>query len=193
MFLKRWSAALPGSEEEFSQIHRIERCIDFTGVLRLGDAGGKWNAPFLEDRLQPVAQEFALRAGLKAEITNQAPAIPFIAFQFSADDVQKPLQPLPGGKRLVVQSLTDKLFGVGEKTVEYFLSKRFLGTEMISEGTVRSPGGCADIAYRSPLVSRAEHHLQAGIENVFAKGWSAHEDNNTYVRIKCQRTLHAWT
>jgi hypothetical protein len=35
---------------------------------------------------------FALRAGLKAEIANQAPALPFVLFQLSADDVEKAIR-----------------------------------------------------------------------------------------------------
>jgi hypothetical protein len=88
--------ALPGGQEEFGEIHGIKRCLDFTGTLSLGDARGKRNAPLLKDRLQPLAQEFALRAGLKAEIANQAPALPVVLFQLSADDVEKALQSLPG-------------------------------------------------------------------------------------------------
>ena len=55
--------------------------------------------------LQSLAQELALRAGLKTEIADQATAIPFGACQHAADDVQIPLQTLPGGKGLVAQSL----------------------------------------------------------------------------------------
>jgi hypothetical protein len=157
--------------------------------LRLGDAGGKGNAPFLEDRLQPLAQEFTFRAGLKAEIADQAPSIPFLIFQLSTDDVEKSPQPLPGGKRFVIQRLAYKPFGVSEKAVEYFLGKGLLGTEMIGEGTLRSPSGCADIAYRSPLVSRAKHDLEAGIKDVFAQGGFGHSSYNTYVRINLSTLL----
>jgi hypothetical protein len=45
------NGSLPGSEEEFSEIHRIERSIDLTCGLRRRDARGKRNAPFLEDCL----------------------------------------------------------------------------------------------------------------------------------------------
>jgi hypothetical protein len=70
------NCALPGSQEEFGQIHRIERQIDFTGGLSLGDARGKRDTPFLEYCLQPLAQKFALSGGLKTEIADQATTIP---------------------------------------------------------------------------------------------------------------------
>ena len=88
------NCAFPGSQEEFGEIHRIECGIDLTCGLRLGDARSKRCTPFVEYCLQPLAQEFALRA-LKTEIADQATAIPFGAFQFAADDVQIPLQSLP--------------------------------------------------------------------------------------------------
>src|ERR1700721_1187669 len=111
------NCTLPGGQEEFGQIHGIEAGINFTGLLRFGDARGKRHAPFLENRIQPLAQEFALRAGLKAEISNQAAAFPSLTFQLSADDVQIPPEPLPGSKRLVVQSLADMPLGISEEAV----------------------------------------------------------------------------
>jgi len=101
------NCALPGSQEEFGKIHRIERRIDFTSGLSLGDARGKRSAPFLEYCFEPLAQEFALRGGLKTEIADQATAIPFVICQYAADDVQIALQSLPGSKGPVVQGFFD--------------------------------------------------------------------------------------
>src|SRR5258708_29978928 len=109
--------ALPGGQEEFGEIRRIERCIDFASGLSLGDARGKRSAPFLEYFLQPLAQQFALRGGLKTEITDQATAMPFGVCQYAADDVQILLQPLSGGKGLVVQSLFDEYLEVSKIAV----------------------------------------------------------------------------
>src|ERR1700733_13721879 len=179
------NCTLPGSQKEFGEFHGIKRSLDLAGTLSLGDARRKRSAPFLKDRLQPLAQEFALRAGLKAEIANQAPAVPFVLFQLSADGVEKALQSLPGIEGLVIQSFADKPLRAHEKAVEDFLGKRLLGTEMIGEGTVRSSRGGADIPYRSPLISRAKHHLDTGIQNVFAKGGFAHNTIiRTYVLIR---------
>src|SRR6266853_538378 len=63
------NCAFPGSQEEFGEIHRIEPRIDFTGGLRLGNARSKRSTPFLKYCLQPLAQEFALRA-LQTEIAD---------------------------------------------------------------------------------------------------------------------------
>jgi hypothetical protein len=140
--------------------------------------------PFLKDCLQPLAQEFALRGGLNTEIADQATAIPFGSCQYAADAVQVALQSLPGRKGLVVQSRSDRSLEVGKIAVQHFPGKGLLGAEVIGEGTVRSASGCTDIPHRRPLVSGVKHHLEAGVENVFAKGWLAHREHNTYVRIE---------
>src|SRR5215471_5743317 len=184
------NCAFPRSQEEFGEIHRIEPRIDFTGGLRLGDARSKRSTPFLEYCSQPRAQEFALRA-LKTEIADQATAIPFVVCQHAANNVQIPLQSLPGGKGLVFQSLFDESLEVSKVAVQYFLGKRLLGTEVIGEGAQRNLSGFADIAYARARVSRSEHHLEAGAEKVFAKRWFAHDRNNTYVRIICQGLFHS--
>jgi len=49
------NCALPGSQEEFGEIRRIKRWIDFTSGLSLGDARDKRGAPLLEYCLQPLA------------------------------------------------------------------------------------------------------------------------------------------
>jgi len=85
------NCAFPGSQEEFGEIHRIEPRIDFTGGLGLGNARSKRSTPFLKYCLQPLAQEFALRA-LQTEIADQATAIPFVVCQHTANNVQIPLQ-----------------------------------------------------------------------------------------------------
>ena len=74
-------------------------------------------SPFLEYCFQPLTQEFALVGGLKTEIADQATAIPFVVCQYAADDVQIPLQSLPGSKGLVVQSLFDNRLGVSKIAV----------------------------------------------------------------------------
>src|SRR6266852_4990511 len=173
--------AFPGSKEELCEIHRIEHGIDFTCGLSLGNAGGKRSTPFLEYCLQPLAQEFALRA-LQTEIADQATAIPFVVCQHTANNVQIPLQSLPGVKGLVFQSLFDESLEVSKVAVQYFLGKRLLGAEVIGEGAQRNLSGLADIAYACSRVSRSEHHLEAGVEKVFAKGWLAHVKTiRTYV------------
>src|ERR1700730_15499237 len=61
------------------------------------------DTPFPENGLETFAQELALRAGLKAEVTNQAAPAPFCALQYSGDDVEITPQPLSPGKRLIDQ------------------------------------------------------------------------------------------
>src|SRR5215472_94701 len=94
------NCAFPRRQEKIGEIHRIEPRIDFTGGLRLGDARSKRSTPFQEYCLQPLTQEFALRA-LKTEVPDQATAIPFVVCQHAANNVQIPLQSLPGGTGLV--------------------------------------------------------------------------------------------
>src|SRR5262249_51943603 len=144
--------ALPGSQQEFGEFHRIERRVDFTDALSLGNAGGKWSAPFLEYCLQPCAQTLALIAGLETEVADQAAAIPFVARQHIADDVQVPFQPLPGGKRPVVQRLFDKGFGAGKISVQHFLGKCLLGAEMIGEAALRNTGCRTNITHTRTVV-----------------------------------------
>src|SRR4029453_7774707 len=147
----------------------IEPRIDLAEGLGLGYARSERSAPLLEDGLQPLAQDFALRSGLETEIADQATAIPFGVGQYAADDVQIAPQSLAGGEGLVVHGLSDRPLEVCEIAVQYLLGERLLGPEMIRERAVRSASGCADIAHGRPLVSRPEHHFEAGVENVFSE------------------------
>jgi hypothetical protein len=125
------NCALPRSQEEFGEVHRIECRIDLTCGLSRGDAGGERSAPFLEDRFQSLAQEIALRGGLKTEIADQATAIPIGVCQHAADDVQIPLESLPGSEGFVVQSYFDIPLEVRKVAIEYFFGERLFGMEVI--------------------------------------------------------------
>jgi hypothetical protein len=128
----------------------------------------KRNVPFLEYCFQSLAQEFALVGGLKTEIADQATAIPFGVFQYAAEEVQIPLQSLPGSNGLIVQSLFDHCLGVSKIAVQYFLGKRLFGAEVIGERALRNTSGRADIAHTRPLVSQSKHYLHAAFKNSFA-------------------------
>ena len=128
-----------------------------------------------------------MRGSLKTEIADQATQIPFTICRYAADNVQIPLQALPGSQRFVVQSLFDKLFGACKIAVQDFLGKSFFGTEMIGEGAQRNSSRFADIAHTRCRVARSKHHFEASVEKVFPKGWLAHTDViiRTYVlRVK---------
>src|SRR5208282_4882472 len=157
--------------------------IDFTCCLCLCDALREWDTPFPENGLETFAQQVALRAGLKAEVTNQAAAAPFCALQYSGDDVEITPEPLSPGKRLIVQGFAHQALVISKVTVEHFLGESFLGLEMIGKGAVWCTGSGADIADASCLVTGLQHYLQPGIKDIFAKGRFGHGAYNTFVRI----------
>src|ERR1700736_3842358 len=61
-------------------------------------------------------------------------------------------------------------------TVEHFLGESFLGSEMIREGALWCTGSGADIADASSLVTGLKHYLQPGINHIFAKRGSTHNE-----------------
>lgn len=62
--------------------------IDLPHGLRLRNTRCERGASLVENFLQSLAEEVALRTGFQAEVADQAAAAPLIAFQPPADDLQ---------------------------------------------------------------------------------------------------------
>src|SRR5262249_52281529 len=62
------NCAFPRRQKKFGQFCGVESGIDFAGGLSRGDARPKHSSPLTKNCIEALAQELAVRRGLKAEV-----------------------------------------------------------------------------------------------------------------------------
>ena len=152
---------MPGGQQKFGQVFRIETRIDFAGPLSRGNARCEQRAPFFKNCVESFAQNIAVRTGLKTEVANEASGHPAIALELVGDDFEIAFQALTRSKIRIAERFVDESFQVIEVAVEHFDSKGLFRTKMIGERTLGSAGRRANIAHARGMITGSKHHGQA--------------------------------